>query len=121
MPGVDLEEQGDVSLVLHDLKRIRRVDGAGEPEREAAARVIAVSRVIRRPVLKAPRRERQLGAIAFCVQGFPVLRRIGWRERRLGVSALIAAVAGHVGHVRRHPHAAQVGPSVRAAGRGTRG
>ena len=47
MPGVDLEQKGDVALVLHDLKRIRRVDRSLKSERETASGVVAGCGVIR--------------------------------------------------------------------------
>src|SRR4029078_3308535 len=56
MPGVDLAQEGDGALVLHDLKWIRRVHRSLKSERETASGVVAGCGVIRRPVLQAPLR-----------------------------------------------------------------
>src|SRR5439155_6220436 len=98
-PGVLIEQEGKVRVVLHDLHRLRRVDGAGHAEREAGAGVVAFCRVVLLPRGFSPRSKRQLGE-AF----------------------VIPAVLGQVRDVRLLPDAAEVhfaggGPGRRPGGR----
>ncbi len=72
-PGVLFEEKSKVGIALHDLHRLRCVDGAGHAEREAGAGVVAVRRVVLLPACLSPRRERQVRG-AFEI--LPVLRQI---------------------------------------------
>ena len=92
-PGAQLEQQRDVRLALHDQHRERSVDGPRETIRHAVAGIVAIDRIVVRPVLQAPGCERQV-----CD---PLVIGSGRR---------------HVGNVGFLPDAAQVRFAARQAG-----
>ena len=76
-PVAHFEQERDVSAALDDLKRVRRVDGAAQPERQTGARVVAVGRVVAFPVLLAGRREGQVGLAGLVSSGPRHVRDVG--------------------------------------------
>src|SRR6516225_3801 len=115
-PRILFVQQRQILITLHDLNRIGRVHRADQPERQTAARVVALGWVIGFPDLLsfwckwkflARRSRRAFG------RGLSGSRR-RVRQARVGDLVVITRGDRHVGNVRPLPHSAEVRLAVQA-------
>src|SRR5579864_5620761 len=76
-PRILFEQEAQIRVALHDLHRLRGVDGAGHAEWEARAGVVAFRRVVRLPLDLSPRRERKIGDTLVIFSVFGEIRNVG--------------------------------------------
>src|SRR3981081_1871636 len=75
-PGVLFKEEREVLVALHDLHRLRRVDGARHAERKTGAGVGAVGRIVLLTNGLAPTREREIREALEVFTFFGQVRRV---------------------------------------------